>query len=313
MGAWRRFWFEPEPTSTLALVRIAFGLVMIGWTLGLLPVFFPLFGERGVLPHEPDLGHGTWGLLGLISGDVALVALFAIMLAASICLTAGYRTRLAAILVFLGLLAFERRDPWAFDSGDALLRIIALYVALSAAGASLSVDRLRRARERLWEFPALARWPVRLLQIQLSLVYLSTVWAKTRGTAWNDGTAVSYALRLKDLNRFPVPGGVSTSVLASNVTTYGTLAIELALAILVWNRRARPWVLGAGVALHLAISYSIRVGFFTLAMFVLYLAFLPNETASRLIWAVRDRLSAGRNRHRASVGSNGRRELSARG
>ena len=32
-AAWRHFWFEPEETSTLALVRIAFGLVVLAWTL----------------------------------------------------------------------------------------------------------------------------------------------------------------------------------------------------------------------------------------------------------------------------------------
>src|SRR5207245_527144 len=160
---------------------------------------------------------------------------FVVTLASSACLVLGYRTRLAALLVFVGLLSFQRRDPYAFDSGDDLLRIIALYLVLSAAGASLSLDSLRRARERFWEFPARARWPVRLLQVQLSVIYLATVWAKTRGTSWNDGSAVSYALRLKDLTRFPVPSGLTTSVLVSNVMTYGTLAIELSLGVLVWN------------------------------------------------------------------------------
>jgi vitamin K-dependent gamma-carboxylase-like protein len=291
-NAWRRFWFEPQATSTLALVRIAFGLVMVGWTLALLPVLFPLFGRGGVLPRQPGAGNGTWGLLGLVPGDGAVVALFVVTLVSSACLALGYRTRIAAVLVFLGLLSFVRRDPYAFDSGDALLRIIALYIALSGAGASLSLDRLRRARNRFWELPSLARWPVRLMQVQLSLIYLATVWAKTRGTTWNDGTAVSYAVRIKDLTRFPLPDSLTTSVLVSNVLTYGTLALELAIAVLVWNRRARPWVLGAGVAFHLAISYSIRVGFFTLAMLVLYLSFLPDDTASRLIRSVRDRLRA---------------------
>jgi Vitamin K-dependent gamma-carboxylase len=289
---WRGFWFEPEPTSTLALVRIAFGLVSFGWMLGLLPVLFPLIGHRGVLPSQADLGQGTWGLLGLAGGDGAVLALFVITLAASACLALGYRTRLSALLVFVGLLSFQRRDLWAFDAGDDLVRIVAAYLALSAAGSSLSLDRLRRARDRFWEFPSRSRWPVRLMQVQLSLVYLASVWAKTRGTAWNDGTAVSYALRIKDYNRFPVPSGITTSVLISNLATYGTLALELAIGILVWNRKARPWVLGAGVALHLAIAYSIRVGFFTLTMFVLYLAFLPNESAARLIEWARYRLRA---------------------
>ena len=289
---WRRFWFEPEPTSTLALVRIAFGVVMIGWTLALLPVLFPLFGHDGVLPRQPPRGLGTWGLLALVDGNAAVVALFVVTLAASALLVIGYRTRLAALLVFVGLMSFTRRDPFVVNSGEPLLRIIALYLVLSSAGASLSLDRLRRARDRFWEFPSRSRWPVRLLQVQVSLIYLSSVWAKTRGTAWNDGTAVSYALRIKDYTRFPLPSGITTSVLISNLMTYGTLATELAIGVLVWNRRARPWVLGAGVALHLGIAYSIKVGFFTLGMLVLYVAFLPNETAGRLIESVRYRLRA---------------------
>ncbi len=261
---------------------------MIGWTLGLLAVFFPLFGHDGVLPQGPDVGPATWGPLSLSSSNAAVVLALVITITASVCLALGYRTRLAALLVFLGLLAFERRDPYAFDSGDTLLRIIAAYLALSGAGTSLSVDRFRRARDRFWEFPARSRWPLRLLQVQLSLIYLATVWAKTRGTTWNDGTAVSYALRIRDLERFPVPNGITTSVVVSNLMTYGTLALEVAIAILIWHRRARPWALGAGVALHLTIAYSVRVGFFTLAMLVLYVAFLPNETAARLIESVRN-------------------------
>jgi hypothetical protein len=148
---------------------------------------------------------------------------------------------------------------------------------------------MHRARERFWDSPIRAQWALRLMQVQLSVIYLSTVWAKTRGTTWNDGTAVSYALRVRDITRFPVPSAITNSELLANVMTYGTLAIELALGVLVWNRKARPWVLGLGVALHLGIDYSIRAGFFTLAMFTLYLAFVPPDTATRFTLSVRDR------------------------
>jgi hypothetical protein len=287
--AWQRFWFKPEPTSTLALVRIAFGLVAMGWTVALLPDLLSWFGADGILPRHPASARGTWGPLSAVGGDGAVIASLIVLLVASGCLVVGYRTRAAALLVFLGLLAFQRRDPFVFDSGDALLRIVALFLALSPAGASLSLDRARRARDRLWEFPARAPWALRLMQVQLSVLYLATVWTKLRGTTWNDGTAVSYALRVEDLNRFPVPHFVTDSVLIANLMTYGTLAVEFAIGVLVWNRRARPWVLGLGVALHLSIEYSIRVGFFTAAMFVLYLAFVPSDTATRLALAIRDR------------------------
>jgi hypothetical protein len=214
-------------------------------------------------------------------------------------LVVGYRTRAAALLVFLGLLAFQRRDPWVFDSGDGLLRVIALYLALAPSGAALSLDRARRARDRFWEFPARAPWALRLMQVQLSVLYLATAWTKLRGTTWNDGTAVSYALRVGDLERFPIPHFVTDSVLVANLMTYGTLAIEIAIGVLVWNRRARPWVLGLGVALHLGIDYSMRVGFFTAAMFVLYLAFVPSDTAARFVLSVRERVRPRRARQLA--------------
>ena len=65
--------------------------------------------------------------------------------------------------------------------------------------------------------------------------------------------------------------------------TYGTLAVEIAIPVLVWNKRTRPWVLGLGVGLHLAIDVTLRVGFFSWIIFVAYIAFLPPEVASRLI------------------------------
>ena len=54
IAAWRTFWFEPTDMTTLGLVRIAFGLVVIAWTFSLLPYLVDLFGPRAVqLPSSP--------------------------------------------------------------------------------------------------------------------------------------------------------------------------------------------------------------------------------------------------------------------
>ena len=151
-----------------------------------------------------------------------------------------------------------------------------------------------RDRERFWTFPERAPWAMRLIQIQFSVVYLIAVWTKVRGTTWNVGTAVSFALRISDLNRFPVPGFVQNSALISNFFTFGTLALELSLAILVWNRKLRPWVLLAGLSLHLGIEYSIRVGFYGLAIMSMYLIWVPPERMDALLLSLRRRLSRSR-------------------
>ena len=293
--AWDRFWFAPEPTSTLALIRIAFGLLVTVWTVSLIPDLYAFFGEEGVYANGPTrVDPGVWNPLGWWRSDTWLLIVFLVLLVAGITLTLGLFTRVSAVLVFLGLMAFSRRNLWVHNSGDGLIRIMALFLALAPAGASLSLDRLRKARDRFWEFPSRAPVALRLMQLQLSLLYFSTVWQKVRGETWNDGTAVSYAMRIADIERFAPPAFVTDSVLLANVMTFGTLLTELSIAILVWNRKARPWILLVGVGFHFGIDLTIRVGLFSFALYVLYLSFLNPNVASRLILAVRDRFSRAR-------------------
>jgi HTTM domain len=299
-GAWRswsRFWFEPEPTGALAIFRICFGVVALLWTLSLLPDLHAFFSRTGVLPHQPAKGAGSWGLLRLFPGGETV--LFGLLLVACVCLTLGLGTRVAALLVFAGITSFERRNPFVFNSGDGLMRLLAFYLALAPAGAALSLDRLRRAPGRFWEFQARAPWAWRLIQVQFSVLYLSAAWAKARGQSWNDGTAVSYALRIVDVQRFAAPHFVTHTLLVSNLLTYGTMAVEVSLALLVWNRVLRPWVIAAGLLVHLGIELTIRVGFFTPALLVLYLAWLPPDWPQRHLPALRERF-AGRVRVRGA-------------
>ena len=68
------------------------------------------------------------------------------------------------------------------------------------------------------------------------------------------------------------------------------MVTELSLAVLIWNRRLRPWVLLVGVSLHVGIESSIMVGFFSYAMLASYLCFIPPETSTRYVLATRDGL-----------------------
>jgi hypothetical protein len=301
-SAWQRFWFQPEETSTLALVRVAFGLVVLAWTLSLGHDGRAFFSASGILPDSefPGRAGAAWGVLDLFDRQAAVTVVLVVLALASICLVVGQWTRVAALVVFVGVLSLERRNPFVFNAGDGLLRITALFMVLAPAGASLSFDRWRTKRCAFWEFPSRAPWALRLMQIQLTVVYLSGLWAKLRTPEWNDGTAISYASRLDDLTRFALPGWIATSELLVNLLTYGTLAVEAAIGILVWNRRLRPVVLAFGLALHVGIDLTIRVGFFSYAVFVLYLAFIPSEWASARLSLFRDALAArGR---RAAIG-----------
>ena len=286
--AWRTFWFRPTRAYPLGLVRIAFGLLIVVWTASLLPDLHDLFGTGGIAP-EPLREPYRWTVFQIWPSDEALLVGWAVLLIAAIAMTVGWHSRLAAIVVLVLVLSFQFRNPSAFNSGDVVIRVEAFYLALAPSGAALSLDQRRRTGS-FWSAQTRAPWVIRLLQLQLSIIYLASVRSKLSGHAWSDGTAVSYALRLDDMLLLPTPDVFSTNPLIVNVATWGTVALELSLGILVWNKRLRPWVLAAGVMMHTIIALTINVGFFSPAMMVLYLAFAPSTLVRDLPGTIRQRL-----------------------
>lgn len=323
LGAWDRFWFTPRPTSTAAVVRVAGALVLLASAVTLGPDVLAFFGPEAIMPRQPafeDSGlRGVWSALGRNPSATLVIGLYVVLVVGALCLLVGFHSRLAALAVFVAMVSFTRRTPVVFNSGDALLRNLSFYLLLVPGGAALSVDRwrkVRKARRRgdgegagtFWAFPARAVWPLRLMQIQLSVAYLTAVWAKVVGSTWREGTAVVYALQVDFVRRLPLPGVFVESVLLSNILTFGTLATELAIGLLVWSRRARPVILWVGVAFHLALDYAFRVGFFSYAMFVLYLAFIPPETMEAWLSRGRERLALRRERRRSTEAEGSRPE-----
>lgn len=289
-NGWNRFWFAPQSTAPVEVIRIVFGVLATAWMLSLVPVLDPFFGADGVITAR-QLPAGGWTLFTLTLGTPFVWVMWVAGLLAAVALTVGFRTRVAALVVFVVMMSVTRSAPLAFNAGDALLRILAFYVLLMPAGSAVSVDRWRADRANVWSFPRRAPWALRLAQIQLSVIYISTVWEKAGGAHWRDGTAVSYAVRIGEVSRVPVPSFVTDSLLLTQLATYGTLAGELAVGVLVWNRTARPYVLAIGVLLHLSIELTLAVGFFSMAIVTLYLAFLPPERAEQVLRWVRDRVA----------------------
>lgn len=291
LAAWNRFWFEPTSTSTLGVIRIAFGLVSLAWALTLVEDLGPFFSSSGVVPKQPAEAW-TWGLLAHSTSMPLVWLVFGLLVIGSVGVVLGFWSRLSMLLVFIGLMSFQRRDPWILNTGDGLMRLLSFYLLLAPTGSALSVDRFLRHPKDFWQSPLRSPWVVRLIQIQLSAVYLFAVWDKVQGTTWNNGTAVSYALRIGDLTRFQVPHAIAASALIGSLLTYGSLATELSMAFLVWNRKARPYVIAAGVTLHLFIDATLTVGFFSYQIFVAYLAWAPPDRLDALIAKVRPRLAA---------------------
>jgi len=282
VGVWDRFFFTPQSTTPMVLLRIGWGLVTAAWAISFLPDIDPFLTE-GALRYERNLQPGSWNPLARIGWDHAALATCVVLVLASLATMVGLRTRLSAAVAVLCLVCLQRGNTVIFNSGDLLLRQVGIAVVLAPCATLWSLDA-RRARRRGRPFTLLrAPWAMRLLQLELALGYLLSAWTKARGETWHDGTAIALSLRIEDLQRYVAPEWLFDQSVLLNLVTWGALAFEATFIVAIWPTRLRLPVLAAGVLFHIGIDVFLDIGFFSLAILLAYLAFLPTELADKLV------------------------------
>ncbi len=288
-NAWQRFWFKEQSPEPLALFRILFGLFVFQVSLfELAPNFSLLLGAKGMFDTS-SVAVYWWQkepifnvFLLLPQSDVFRFGFFCIFLVFTFFLTAGLFTRFSAIIVYLGLLSFDNQCPFALDGGDDFMRLIAFLLIFSPAGEAYSIDRIFKAKIRgttLKDMPLnmVSPWVQRMIQIQISLVYLFAFLPKIVGDQWQSGTAIYYVFQLADFAKFHVPK-IMTQFPVYKILTYYTLLVELSMATLVWIKPLRYWILLAAVFLHLGIDWAMNLPCFEFLIMSSYVVFVdPND------------------------------------
>lgn len=238
------------------------------------------FTEDGLAPvAAAKIWSGPVWRLNVLEGvtDPRLtLAVLALTTLAALLTCLGLWSRAATIVLAIGLITLHHRNPFILHSGDTLMRITAITLALAPSGAALSLDRWLANRRGKPAPEPVSLWPQRLVQIQMALLYGTTVWHKLVGVHWVDGTAAWYPPQLTEFNRFPTPAFVDLPPFVQ-IATYSTLGIELALASLVFWRPARKWVLLAGVSLHAVIEYRFNIPLFAFLSVAQYIAHYDGE------------------------------------
>lgn len=264
------FLFGQTSAVPLAVLRIAVGALTFAWAALLYADVDPLLTYLRTDPSGPVL---WWQAVPALSTQ-GVQALCVLLVLFSALLTVGAWTGVSAWAVFLLTLAMQRYNPAAFNGGDLILRsVLQLGVALGPAGACLSLDaRWSPARYR----SQTEAWPLRFVQLHISLGYLLTAYLKARGQSWVDGTAMWYAFGLDELSRFALPTLLAAPPVGAFLT-WGTMVTEAFVGIGVWWRRTLPAALMAGVLLHLGIALLFEISFFSLIMIVSYFAFIPSS------------------------------------
>jgi len=255
-----------------------------------------------------SLGGYQWSLWFHVTDPRWIWPIHILILVIMLCFTVGFCTRISAVLTWLAILSYINRAPTTVFGMDTMQNLIVFYLMIGPSGAALSVDRLirhrwaiRRARqshERLpqWTRPAptiSANFAMRLLQVNVCIVYLVSGISKLLGQSWWNGNAIwltmanpefsplaykYYFAFLKFLGEHRWIYEIVVPPL-----TLGTLAFEISFVFLVWHKRIRWLVLLTGALFHVGIAFFMGLVPFSMMMLVALSAFLPPATVRDIL------------------------------
>jgi len=281
LKSWNHFFFIERSTYNLAFFRVVWGALIFLNILFEVGNVEDFYGPNAVVSLEVVNNHFSHFHLSLFkllkNTSSSAYAIYLFTLVSLFLVTIGLFTRVALWGALIGLVSLHMRNVWILSSADVLIRCVFVILVWSPCFNVLSVDSyLARRRGRPFSVVA-SQWTWRLLQIQVSVVYLWTFWAKIKGDAWFDGSAVYYATRLDTMKNITLPWVLDHKNIIM-LSTWGTLIIECALGSLIWFKRLRTPVVIGGVLLHVGIEVVMAIPFFEWIMIALLMSFYtPTE------------------------------------
>jgi hypothetical protein len=285
--SWNQFFFKEQSPLPIALFRIIYSILVIITLILLRPDWSNWYGAHAWLSLPTALklepGHRL-NLFAIIpQSDAWIEALFWLSLSSAALLTVGLFTRINSILVFVCLTSIQQRNLYILHGGDTFLRLAGFFLIFAPAGAALSLDhviRTRRGKESRNYIQARSPWAQRMIQLQLSLIYLVAFLLKIKSAPWLQGTALFYVYYLDELRRFPLPGWFFDPALMK-LGGWFALALEFSLGVLIWVKEFRYGLLTLGLLFHLWLEYSLNIPMFQWDLVAAYVLFIDADKMSR--------------------------------
>lgn len=236
---WRRLWLSKGDPRGAGVLRILLGITVF-WTMAdLLAVGRELFTDEGlwltemarhkyggVLKTQWDPEHGLehwtdvfdilwnkWTILHVRSDPTFVFTIWGACLFSCLLMIFGVWTRVTTIITWILVNQLYNYSPVYYAGGDTVLRCMLFLSIFLKWGEAYSVDAwLRRKRAvlkggatKVPGYRPIPQWPLRLIMLQLALIYCSTGLLKS-GRTWADGSAIYFAMQLDHFYRVPTTG-----------------------------------------------------------------------------------------------------------
>jgi hypothetical protein len=276
---------SPIGVEPAAALRIAVGVVLLFDIVVLyLPNIRTLYGAGGF--GDPNVTAPVfappswrWSLLRLFPPTWGPLFLGSVWAIAALALLVGYRPRIAALVAWMLAVSFTYSNLYIHNGGDQLKLILLLMLIFLPSDGRWAIRRHPLARTATG--PVLIHpWPIRLLMIQLAIMYFMNGYYKALGPAWRDGSVMYYVANNPSWAHFspdflPLPEFLLR--LLAWITVVWELAFPL-LMLITWARKTTLWI---GVFFHLGTLVHLEVGLFPLYALCYYVPFIPFRESKR--------------------------------
>jgi hypothetical protein len=298
---WNRFWFTPMDATIGSGLRILTGLMALWFLLSFTPDLTVWFGPRGLLPLEligqlTGADQGQWNgrasVLYFVDEPGLLFATHVAAVAIVAAFTAGFASRITNVLSLLVVLSYVHRAPMITGQFEPILTLMLFYLCLIPTGQAWSVDSwlARRKQIATGESPRktdsqpsmAAGIAMALMKVHVSALYVMMALTKLGGSdTWWAGEAMWWLAAHSESRLIDLTFLHSWEYLI-NFWTHAVVGFELIFGLLIWNRLARPLLLGIAVIHWILIALVTGLLSFGAIMLIANLAFVPAESWSRM-------------------------------
>lgn len=215
-----------------------------------------LFQRLSVLRYAPQHSLVAPSILALffISGLFAILGLF---------------TQLSILVFLVCTVSIQSRTfVTHFSGADYIARSLLLCLLFANCGAALSMDATLFSRSEAM----VPGWPIRLIQIYVCVIYLSSAIQKCRCDFWRSGEAMrNVAVSVMWSRRLFLE--TLCKVWVYKFGTYAVVFFEFLAPFTFWFPELRLATLVVAVLFHLGVLLVMRIGYFSPLMIAAVLSF----------------------------------------
>jgi len=282
---WNAFFFSRLDARPIALFRITIGVLSTFMILFSAPNWNRFFHADGIISlHSPGLDNtrvnDPIGLFYWTEGWIPIEAMWYVSLITSITFTVGYYSRVSTVCLLLLIRSMLSRNPYLANGEEMVIEMSLFYMIWVNMGSAYSIDSWIANRKGKPLAQTVFAWPVRMLQINIALIYvISLPYKLAQDPGWVTGDAFHWTVASDMWGPSEHPWiTLAFGGLLRKIITFSTVFIEAFFPTFVWFRRTRLLAIFLISSLHLGIAILVpNVTYFTLAMNCCFLVFLTGR------------------------------------